>query len=102
MARLAYRLAKVLRDRKEFEVSSQLLRSGTNPAAMVREARFAESDRDYSHELTVGPKEASESRLWVALARDEMQLPEHIHDAFLGQVNHVINLLLHFRAKRGS
>ena len=40
-------------ERKEFVLSKQLLRSGTNPGAMVREAANAESKKDFVHKLKI-------------------------------------------------
>jgi len=55
------KLHKVLRSRKEFILSKQLLRSGTSIGANVREAYNAESDKDFIHKLAISQKEADES-----------------------------------------
>ena len=38
-------------------MSKQIMRSGTNPGAMVREARNAESASDFIHKLGIAQKE---------------------------------------------
>ena len=43
-------------EKKEYVVSKQLLRAGTNPGAMVREAANAESGLDFIHKLAVDKK----------------------------------------------
>jgi four helix bundle protein len=57
---LAVRIVKVNRflieERKEFIMSKQILRCGTNPGAMVREAAHAESGLDFIHKLSIGSK----------------------------------------------
>ncbi len=53
--------------KKEFILSKQLLRSGTNPGAMVREAFNAESDKDFVHKLSIGQKEIGETIYWLEL-----------------------------------
>ena len=40
-------------ERSEFVISKQLLRAGTNPGAMVREANNAESAMDTTHLLSL-------------------------------------------------
>ncbi len=54
-------------EKKEFILSKQLLRSGTNPGAMVREAFNAESDKDFVHKLNIGQKEIGETIYWLEL-----------------------------------
>lgn len=40
--------------KKEYVLSKQLLRAGTNPGAMIHEAFDAESDKDFIHKLSIG------------------------------------------------
>ncbi len=53
--------------KKETVLSRQLLRSGTSPGAMVREANNAESGHDFIHKLSVAQKEMGETRYWLEL-----------------------------------
>ena len=53
--------------KKEYVLSKQVLRSGTNPGAMVREAANAESGADFIHKLAIGQKEISETLYWLEL-----------------------------------
>jgi four helix bundle protein len=62
------RLNQFLTSQKnEFVMSKQILRAGTNPGAMVREAKNAESDKDYVHKLSIGQKEIGETMYWLEL-----------------------------------
>lgn len=62
------KLCKYLREiKKEFVLSKQILKSGTNPGAMVREAKNAESGADFIHKLAIGQKEADETLYWLEL-----------------------------------
>lgn len=54
-------------EKKEYVVSKQLLRAGTNPGAMVREAANAESGLDFIHKLAVAQKETGETMYWLEL-----------------------------------
>ncbi len=66
-------------DKKEFVISKQMLRSGTNPGAMVREAANAESGIDFIHKLSIAQKEISETQYWLELlsATDYLNLVEY-------------------------
>ncbi len=46
----------LVEEKKEFVMSKQILRAGTNPGAMVREALNAESNLDFIHKLGVAQK----------------------------------------------
>ena len=48
-------------------MSKQILRSGTNPGAMVREAANAESSMDFIHKLGIAQKETGETQFWLEL-----------------------------------
>lgn len=54
-------------------VGSQLVRSGTAPAAHYAEARSAESRRDFVHKLRLCLKELNERRVWlIMVVRSDM------------------------------
>ena len=53
-------LSKYVREKhKEFDISRQVLRSGTAIGALIREAVHAESKKDFIHKLNISLKEAS-------------------------------------------
>ena len=56
-------------DKKEFELSKQLLRSGTSVVAMVREGKHSESKADFVHKLAIAQKEINEIIYWLKLFR---------------------------------
>lgn len=61
-------LYKYLKKRHgEYIVSQQILRAGTSVGALIREAEFAESRKDFTHKLYIGLKEANESVYWLQL-----------------------------------
>ena len=53
--------------RREYVMSKQLLRSGTGVGALIREARNAESKRDFVHKLGIAQKECDETLYWLEL-----------------------------------
>ncbi|MFN8252875.1 MAG: four helix bundle protein [Ferruginibacter sp.] len=48
-------------------IAQQLIRSGTSAGAITREAEHAESLKDFIHKLSIGLKEANESKYWLDL-----------------------------------
>ena len=61
-------LSKYLKQQKEeYLMSKQVLRSGTNPGAMIREAVNAESAMDFIHKLSVAQKEIAETQYWLEI-----------------------------------
>ncbi len=57
----------LVQEKKEYLLSKQILRSGTNPGAMVREAANAESGKDFIHKLAIAQKENGETQYWLEL-----------------------------------
>ncbi len=54
-------------ERKETNISRQLLRSGTSIGANVREAINAQSTPDFIHKLSISQKECDETIYWLDL-----------------------------------
>ena len=71
---LAVRIAKLYKflekDKKEYTLSKQLLRSGTSIGAMVREAVHAESKKDFVHKMSIAQKESNETLYWLELLKE--------------------------------
>lgn len=67
----AIRIVKLKRflqnNKREFDISGQLVRSGTAIGALVREAEYAESKADFIHKLRIALKEANETEYWLEL-----------------------------------
>ena len=64
------KIAQVLKKETHFEISSQLLRSGTSIGANVEEAIGAQSRRDFIAKLSISYKEARETHYWLRLIKD--------------------------------
>ena len=54
-------------EKKEFILSKQLLRSGTSIGANVREAKNAQTKKDFILKMNIALKEASETEYWLEL-----------------------------------
>ncbi len=94
MAVRIVRLCRYLNDeKKEYTLSKQLLRSGTNPGAMVREAANAESPLDFVHKLGIAQKETAETQYWLELLLATEFLTEVEFQSIYSDSEEVLKLL---------
>lgn len=70
LALLIIRTYMKLKDRKEYDLGRQLLRSGTSIGANIQEAQSAQSKKDFIHKLSISQKETKETLYWINLLRD--------------------------------
>jgi four helix bundle protein len=61
-------------DRIFFSMFDQLLRSGTSIGASLVEGRSGSSKKDWKNYYAVGLKSANETKYWICLIRDTMDL----------------------------
>lgn len=75
------RLKRFVQNSKEFDISSQIARSGTAIGALVREAEYAESKADFIHNMRIALKEANETSYWLELLFKTDILAENFYDS---------------------
>ncbi|MEI8285257.1 MAG: four helix bundle protein [bacterium] len=63
-------LAKEIREKREYDLASQLWRAGTSIGANVEEAQAAQSRADFRSKMSIAAKEARETHYWLRLSRD--------------------------------
>ena len=62
------KLCRIIRNEKhEYELASQLLRSGTSIGANVYESGRAVSLKDFANKIAIAQKEADETLYWIEL-----------------------------------
>lgn len=81
------------KEKKEFVLSKQLLRSGTSVGALVREAEQAESKADFIHKLAIAQKEANESEYWIELLFQADYLAESQYSSIHADIAELQKLL---------
>ncbi len=59
-----------LKEQKDFELASQLLRSGTSIGANVREGQRGVSKADFRNKLGIALKEADETKYWLEILKE--------------------------------
>ncbi|PTX60393.1 four helix bundle protein [Kordia periserrulae] len=64
---------------KDYELASQLLRSGTSIGANTREAQRGVSKKDFKHKFGIALKEADETKYWLEILQATgRQIPEEM------------------------
>lgn len=87
----AFRLLK--EQKGEYVMSKQLLRSGTAIGALIREAEFAESKKDFIHKLHISLKEANETDYWLTLLHESDYINDIAFQSIQADCTELIKLL---------
>ena len=87
------RLCAQLKEQKQFEIASQLLRCGTSIGANVEEALAGYSRRDFAAKMAIASKEAREANYWLRLLTDTQILANEEGRKLLGQSKELIKIL---------
>ena len=77
-----YKLSSYLKEKKEFSLADQLLRSGCSIGANLAESIFSESTEDYIHKLAIARKEGSETSFWLRLLHRTGLIDEALFKSF--------------------
>lgn len=89
----AVRLARELRQKKEFELSKQVLRSGTSIGANIEEALAGVSRRDFIAKMSIASKEARETHYWLRLIQDSKSMEPNTVLPMLSDVEELLRML---------
>ena len=77
------KLWKYLTKSKEYEMSTQIKRSGTSIGANVFEGLFAQSKKDFISKMSIALKECAETQYWLRL----LHRTEYLTDAEFSSLN---------------
>ncbi len=84
--------ARFLREKKEFEIASQLIRCGTSVGANVEEAIGAQSTKDFNCKMNIAHKESRESHYWIRLLKESDVLEERLADSLISDCEEIMKL----------
>lgn len=88
------RLRKYLADEKrEYDISKQLLRSGTSIGANMNEAQNAISDNDFLSKSFIALKECRESLFWIELLYHTGYLDQKEFESLHADCEEILKLL---------
>jgi four helix bundle protein len=81
-------------NKKEFTLSKQLLRSGTSIGANIREAEFAQSNKDFISKMSIALKESNETDYWLSLLKDTEYISEEEFNSLVLLNKELIKMLV--------
>jgi four helix bundle protein len=83
----------LIREKREYILSKQILRSGTSVGANIAEGVAGQSRKDFIHCLSIAYKESQETYFWLSLLKATRFLPEEKADPCLSKCEEVIHIL---------
>ena len=81
-------------EEKEYVLSKQVLRSGTQIGANLEEAFQGQSRLDFIHKLSIANKEAFETHYWLRLLRDSDILTKEQSSSLLTECDELQRMLV--------
>jgi len=82
------------KEKKEFVLNKQILRSGTAIGALIYEAKFAQSDADFINKLSISLKEANETIYWLSLLKDTDYINEKLCNSLSLDCGNLVSMLI--------
>ena len=80
-------------EKKEYVMSTQLLRSGTSIGANVRESINAQSKADFINKMNIALKEADESMYWLELLHESSFLNDQEFESISDDLAKILGTL---------
>ncbi|HLP86908.1 MAG TPA: four helix bundle protein [Candidatus Paceibacterota bacterium] len=81
------------KDKKEFILSKQLIRSGTSIGANIEEAIGAQSRNDFISKISISYKETRETHYWLQLLTDSNFLNKQQSDTLIYDCEELLKIL---------
>lgn len=88
-----YKLSNYLKEKKEYSLADQVLRSGTSIGANLAECLSAESTDDYIHKLAIARKEGNETVFWLKLQRKAGLLEEALYVSLKNDCDELLRMM---------
>ncbi len=71
--------SRTLKEMREFEIASQLIKCGTSIGANTRESQRGVSTKDFKNKLGIALKEADETLFWLDIIEETtMEIPNNL------------------------
>lgn len=94
--RFALRIMKLylwLKKESHYDISAQVLRSGTSIGANIEEATASYSRKEFFHKMGIASKEARETHYWLRLLRDSEIITEKLSCSLIDESEELIKML---------
>ncbi len=82
------------KDRSEFIMSKQILRSGTSIGANIHEGMYAQSKADFIAKLSISLKEASETSYWLTILNKTDYLETTSFNSLKSDLDEIIRMII--------
>ncbi len=93
-ARRIIKLNKYLVDNyREYDISRQVLRSGTSIGANVEEAIGGTTKKDFKYKMGIAYREARETHYWLRLLRDTDYITHEMSGSMLKDCQEILKIL---------
>ncbi len=83
----------LVKEKNEYVMSRQILRSGTSIGANAREASTAQSKRDFYSKLHISFKEAAETEYWLELLHESGYIDEEPFNSIHEECRELLKIL---------
>ena len=83
----------LIQEKKEFQISNQINKSGTSIGANVAEAQRAQSTADFDAKMKIALKEASETQYWLRLLQETNYITEKEFSSIHGDLLEILKIL---------
>ena len=80
-------------ERNEYNLSKQIVRSGTSIGANVEEAMAAQSRKDFISKMAISSKEARETNYWLRLLRDSQLCKGIDYTKLINESDEIVKIL---------
>ena len=87
------KLCRKLKNKNEFVLATQILKSGTSIGANVEEAVGAQSRKDFFMKITIAYKEARETNYWLRILKDSDYISNSDALDLINDVQELLKLL---------
>ncbi len=82
------------KQKREYVMSKQILRSGTSIGALIHEAEFAQSRLDFINKLSIALKEANETVYWIDLLNETKYITIKMHQSLKSDIKEILGILI--------
>ncbi len=81
------------REKQEYVMSKQLLRSGTSIGANIAEAIYGSSRKDFVAKLSIAEKESAETLYWLELLYSCQYIPDSLYQSLYHDCRELLAML---------
>ena len=81
------------KEKKEYTLSKQILRSGTSIGANSEEAAGSISKKDFRAKFFIAYKEARETHYWIRLLRDSGYIDAKLASSLLNDLDEILKII---------